>query len=259
MVELNFDRHRPAGAARPDPGRRAGRVGRATATCCGSAPASPYTPDHRRARRPAARAWRWPRARSARRRSATAARSAATSARPRRPATRTRRCSPADAVVELASVRGTRRVPVARVLHRRQAQRAGARRADRGGAGAAGDRAAAVRQGRHPQRDGDRGRARSRSRCDPAARRVGTGIGSAAPTPLRAPEAEEFLAGELAWDEPRPGAGDASRPGSASWSPRPPRRSTTCAAPPPTGGTRSRCWPAAPSAGPGHEYRRGAA
>jgi CO/xanthine dehydrogenase FAD-binding subunit len=32
---------------------------------------------------------------------------------------------------------------------------------------------------------------------DPVRRRVGTGIGSAAPTPRRAPEAEEFLAGEL--------------------------------------------------------------
>jgi CO/xanthine dehydrogenase FAD-binding subunit len=31
-------------------------------------------------------------------------------------------------------------------------------------------------------------------------RRVGTGIGSAAPTPRRAPEAEEFLAAELDWD-----------------------------------------------------------
>jgi CO/xanthine dehydrogenase FAD-binding subunit len=29
---------------------------------------------------------------------------------------------------------------------------------------------------------------------------VGTGIGSAAPTPRRAPAAEEFLAGELEWD-----------------------------------------------------------
>src|SRR3712207_4118144 len=33
---------------------------------------------------------------------------------------------------------------------------------------------------------------------DPARRTVGTGIGSAAPTPRRAPEAETFLAGELA-------------------------------------------------------------
>jgi CO/xanthine dehydrogenase FAD-binding subunit len=31
-------------------------------------------------------------------------------------------------------------------------------------------------------------------------RSVGTGIGSAAPTPVRAPEAEEFLAAELQWE-----------------------------------------------------------
>jgi CO/xanthine dehydrogenase FAD-binding subunit len=41
---------------------------------------------------------------------------------------------------------------------------------------------------------------------DPAGRRVGTGIGSAAPTPRRAPAAEEFLAGVLAdramWERP---------------------------------------------------------
>ena len=35
---------------------------------------------------------------------------------------------------------------------------------------------------------------------DPARRTVGTGIGSAGPTPLRAPEAEEFIAGELDWE-----------------------------------------------------------
>jgi CO/xanthine dehydrogenase FAD-binding subunit len=35
---------------------------------------------------------------------------------------------------------------------------------------------------------------------DPDRRRVGTGIGSAGPTPLRAAEAEEFLAGELDWE-----------------------------------------------------------
>ncbi|SNS44334.1 CO or xanthine dehydrogenase, FAD-binding subunit [Geodermatophilus pulveris] len=34
----------------------------------------------------------------------------------------------------------------------------------------------------------------------PDRRAVGTGIGSAAPTPRRAPDAEEFLAGELDWD-----------------------------------------------------------
>ncbi|WP_084957001.1 FAD binding domain-containing protein [Thermoactinospora rubra] len=36
----------------------------------------------------------------------------------------------------------------------------------------------------------------------PEERRVGTGIGSAAPTPRRAPAAEEFLAAELDWDAP---------------------------------------------------------
>lgn len=36
----------------------------------------------------------------------------------------------------------------------------------------------------------------------PHERRVGTGIGSAAPTPLRAPEAEEFLRAELDWAGP---------------------------------------------------------
>jgi CO/xanthine dehydrogenase FAD-binding subunit len=43
---------------------------------------------------------------------------------------------------------------------------------------------------------------------DPAARRVGTGIGSAGPTPLVAAEAEEFLAGLLdetgAWEDGKP-------------------------------------------------------
>src|SRR6266545_5830060 len=35
---------------------------------------------------------------------------------------------------------------------------------------------------------------------DPARKRVGTGIGSAGPTPLRALEAEEFIRGELDWE-----------------------------------------------------------
>ena len=39
---------------------------------------------------------------------------------------------------------------------------------------------------------------------DPAHRRVGTGIGSAGPTPLRALEAENFIQGELDWDVHRP-------------------------------------------------------
>ena len=64
------------------------------------------------------------------------------------------------------------------------------------------DRAAAVQQDRHPQRDGDR-RLRVRARAAPRTAAVGTGLGSAAPTPRRALEAEEFLAGELNWDSPR--------------------------------------------------------
>jgi CO/xanthine dehydrogenase FAD-binding subunit len=39
---------------------------------------------------------------------------------------------------------------------------------------------------------------------DPDRRRVGTGIGSAGPTPIRAVPAEEFLAGELPWDSGAP-------------------------------------------------------
>ena len=42
---------------------------------------------------------------------------------------------------------------------------------------------------------------------DPVRRRVGTGIGSAAPTPVRAVRAEEFLAAELPWDSRTPVAG----------------------------------------------------
>jgi CO/xanthine dehydrogenase FAD-binding subunit len=39
---------------------------------------------------------------------------------------------------------------------------------------------------------------------DPAHRRVGTGIGSAGPTPLRAVEAENFIQAELDWEGRRP-------------------------------------------------------
>ncbi|GIH23076.1 carbon-monoxide dehydrogenase medium subunit [Acrocarpospora phusangensis] len=45
----------------------------------------------------------------------------------------------------------------------------------------------------------------------PSRRAVGTGIGSAAPTPRRAPEAEEFLAGELDWDGRAPVSEDTAR------------------------------------------------
>ena len=39
---------------------------------------------------------------------------------------------------------------------------------------------------------------------DRAERRVGTGIGSAGPTPLTAPEAERFAEAELDWESKRP-------------------------------------------------------
>jgi CO/xanthine dehydrogenase FAD-binding subunit len=44
---------------------------------------------------------------------------------------------------------------------------------------------------------------------DPGRKRVGTGIGSAGPTPLRAVEAEDFIQGELDWEGRRP-LGDAT-------------------------------------------------
>ncbi|MEV3920229.1 FAD binding domain-containing protein [Actinomadura coerulea] len=45
----------------------------------------------------------------------------------------------------------------------------------------------------------------------PGERRVGTGLGSAAPTPRRATEAEAFASGELDWDGRRPLADAAAR------------------------------------------------
>jgi CO/xanthine dehydrogenase FAD-binding subunit len=106
----------------------------------------------------------------------------------------------AGAAVELASVRGTRRVPVAEFF-------TGPKRSVR-----APDELIAAflvppADGRTEQfaKVGTRN-AMVIAVCafavalDPAARNVGTGIGSAGPTPLRAPQAEEFLAGELDWE-----------------------------------------------------------
>ena len=100
MVELNFDRRRPAAlldltrvarAGRVGAGRRPGPAGRRRDATPGSSTSSAT----------GCPGWRWPRAPSARRRSATAAPSAATSAPPRRPATRTRRCWPPTREVEV--------------------------------------------------------------------------------------------------------------------------------------------------------------
>ena len=105
----------------------------------------------------------------------------------------------ADADVELASVRGVRRVPVREFF-------SGPRRSVL----APDELVAAVEI---PVARGPQTYAKVGSRnamviavcsfalgLDPATRTVGTGIGSAAPTPRRAPEAEAFLAAHLDWE-----------------------------------------------------------
>ncbi|PSK99068.1 CO/xanthine dehydrogenase FAD-binding subunit [Murinocardiopsis flavida] len=104
-----------------------------------------------------------------------------------------------DAVIELASVRGTRRVP-AREFY------LGLRHTAR----AEDELIAAVLL---PRPAGPQYFAKIGTRnamviavasfaiaLDAATRTVGTGVGSCAPTPIRAVEAEEFIAGELDWD-----------------------------------------------------------
>jgi CO/xanthine dehydrogenase FAD-binding subunit len=109
----------------------------------------------------------------------------------------------ASATVEIASVRGTRRVPVAAYF-------TGPKRSVL----AADELVTAVLL---PPATGPQQFAKVGTRnamviavcsfalaLDPPARRVGTGIGSAAPTPLRAPAAEELLAAELPWQSRGP-------------------------------------------------------
>jgi CO/xanthine dehydrogenase FAD-binding subunit len=108
-----------------------------------------------------------------------------------------------DAVVEVASVRGTRQVPI-------DAFFTGVKR----NALAADELIAAILV---PPPDGPEQFAKVGTRnamviavCSfglalhPSSRRVGTGIGSAAPTPVRAVEAEAFAGTELPWDRPAP-------------------------------------------------------
>ena len=195
MVELNFDARRPPALLdlTASPSSPSGRPRTARS---GSAPASP-TPGSSPSSADGCPAWPWPPGRSARRRSATAARSAATSAPPRRPATRTRRCWPPAPQVEAASVRGTRLIDIDDFYHRREAQRAGRRRADRA--------RCTSRCRPDPQQFSKIGTRNAMViavgsvgvALHPARREVGTGIGSAAPTPRRAPAAEEFLAAAL--------------------------------------------------------------
>ena len=141
-----------------------------------------------------------------------------------------------------------------RLLHRREAQRARARRADPGRARPGHRRAAAVRQDRHPQRDGDRGglvRPRAASRRAPGRHRHRVGRSHA---PQRTGGRGSIL--------PASSTGTAGRrstrpsyAGSGSSSPRPPTRSTTSAAARRTAGTRWPCWPAAPLTWAWDEYR----
>jgi CO/xanthine dehydrogenase FAD-binding subunit len=105
----------------------------------------------------------------------------------------------ADALVEVASVRGVRRVPVAEFF-------TGPKRSV-----LAADeliRAVLVAAAGGPQQFAKVGTRNAMviAVCSlavslhPAQRRVGTGIGSAAPTPRTAPDAEAFAAAELPWD-----------------------------------------------------------
>ena len=156
--------------------------------------------------------------------------------------------------VEAESVRGTRLIPIDDFYLGVKRNALAARRADQRGAPEEGRRAAAVLQGRHPQRHGDRGlRVRHRAaprhqaRCAPA---------SVRPRPPRSGPGRP----RSSWPRRSTRAASGTAAGSyrrrwpssspTSW-PAPPTRSTTCAAPPRTAGTRWASWPAAPSAGPG--------
>ena len=76
---------------------------------------------------------------------------------------------------------------------------------------------------------------------DEEERTVGTCLGSAAPTPRRAREAEAQIEAALDWDGHGP-IDEEALGASASWWPRPPRRSTTSAAAPSTAATRWPSW-----------------
>lgn len=108
-----------------------------------------------------------------------------------------------DAVVELASTTGTRRIPVREFF---TGPKKNAMREDELIAAFLIEPAAGAQQF---SKVGTRN-AMVIAVCsfalalDPVHRRVGTGIGSAGPTPLRAVEAEEFIRGELDWEGRRP-------------------------------------------------------
>ena len=109
----------------------------------------------------------------------------------------------ADAEVEVASVRGTRRIPVRQFFlgPKRSALAPDELIAAVLVAPAAGAEQFAKIGTRNAMVIAVCSFALS---LDPQRRRVGTGIGSAAPTPVGAGAAEEFLAGALPWDSRRP-------------------------------------------------------
>ena len=95
----------------------------------------------------------------------------------------------------------------------------------------------------------------------PERAQVATCVGSAGPTPLRAPAAEAFIAGVLdehdAWDRAARRSPTPRSRASASSSARPRGRSTTCAARRRTAATPSACWRAARCAGRGRSGHDG--
>jgi CO/xanthine dehydrogenase FAD-binding subunit len=115
-----------------------------------------------------------------------------------------------DASVEVESVRGTRLVPIAEFFVRPKV--------------AALEPDELIRAVRVAPADGPQQFAKIGTRnamviavCSfavalrPSERRAGTGVGSAAPIPLRAPAAEDFLSGELDWDGAGPLDGRVAR------------------------------------------------
>ena len=105
--------------------------------------------------------------------------------------------------VEVASVRGTREIPIGEFYRGVKRNALAPDELITAVQLPAARRAAAVQQGRHAQRDGDRGLL---LRAGPAPRRARSAraSGRPRPTPIRAVEAERFAAEELPWESPKP-------------------------------------------------------
>ena len=232
MVELNFDRHRPAALLDLTRVARAARVG-AGGRAHPARRGGHLQPDHRRARRPAARAG-----------DGLAHGRLAADPQPGHGRRQPRRRVPGRRLAPAAAGRG--RGGRGRV----GARAPGSSRSTDFYTGVkrnalapdelikavlitAAGRAAAVLQDRHPQRDGDRGGRRSASPCTPTAGR--SAPASARRRRRRAGRWPPSSSWPRRW--PRPGCGSRadrcptrSPASSATWSRPPPRRSTTSAA-----------------------------